>query len=116
MNIVAIIGSRAITDFDMSIIKVKPDTIITGGANGVDTLAIEYANKNSIPVIVIKPDYKKYGKAAPLIRNRRIISLANEVIAIWDGFSKGTEYTIKFAEKMLKPVTILMPIANETKC
>ena len=44
-----IVGSRSITDFDLQgHIPPETDLIISGGANGVDTLAEQYADKLSI--------------------------------------------------------------------
>lgn len=45
-----IAGSRSITDIDISsYIPADVDLIISGGANGVDTLAEQYADKKNYP-------------------------------------------------------------------
>ena len=44
-----VVGSRSITDFDLSPhIPPEVDTIISGGAGGVDTLAEEYADRHRL--------------------------------------------------------------------
>ncbi len=108
MTRVAIIGSRSLTNVDISKFVPKNTTeIISGGARGIDTLAEKYADKNGIPKIIIKPDYKKYGRyVAPLKRNAVIVKLADVIIALWDGKSRGTKYTIDHAKKCGKPTKI----------
>lgn len=53
-------------------------------------------------------DYHRYGRAAPIIRNRRIVEYADRVIAFWDGKSKGTKMVIEYAEKVGKECRIVM--------
>ena len=111
---IMIAGSRSITDFDLTeYIPEKTTLIITGGAKGVDTLAEEYADKHKISKLILRPDYKKYGKAAPLLRNEQMVDLADLVIIIWDGKSKGTKHTLKYAEKKGTPTkTIIIDKIN----
>ena len=103
---VAIIGSR---NLQVKIEKFLPENIsliVSGGAKGIDTLAEEYANENSIAKKIFLPDYKKYGKSAPLIRNKLIVDNSDIVIAFWDGVSRGTKFTIDYAKKQSKKVTV----------
>ncbi len=104
---VAVIGSRSIESIDIS--KYIPDDtslIISGGALGIDSLAEKYADENGIEKLIILPDYEFYGKGAPLIRDRLIVDHADIVIAIWDGRSAGTEYTINYAKQQSVPCRI----------
>lgn len=99
---VAIIGSR---NLDVDIEKYIPENttmIISGGAKGIDSLAETYANEHNIPTIIFEPDYSKYGRKAPIVRNQLIAKEADIVVAIWDGKSKGTAYTINYAQKIGK--------------
>ncbi len=83
--------------------------IISGGAKGVDTLAEEFADKNKLTKHIIRPNYKKYtGKSAPIIRNKQIIQEADVVLALWDGQSKGTEFSINYAKKLNKEVVVVV--------
>ena len=103
---VAIIGSRGL-NLDISpYIPPETTTIISGGAKGIDRLAAQYARRNGIPLIEFLPDYEAHGHAAPFVRNRQIAESADMVIAIWDGCSKGTIYTLKYASKIGKRVKI----------
>ncbi len=97
---VAIIGSRGITDADIAkYIPPDADLIISGGAKGVDTLAEKYADEHGIKKLILYPDYELYGRNAPLIRDRLIVDHADLVIAFWDGQSRGTEYTVSYAQR-----------------
>ena len=103
-----IVGSRSITDFDLQgHIPPETDLIISGGANGVDTLAEQYADKYRISKVIVHPDYARYGKAAPLKRNEVMVDMCDEVLVIWDGVSKGTKFTIDNAKKKGKRVTVI---------
>jgi len=79
---------------------------VSGGARGVDTLAEKYADKNDIPKLIFLPDYAKYGKIAPLIRNKKIVDNSDIIIAFWDGVSRGTKFTIDYAKAQGKKVIV----------
>lgn len=105
---IAIIGSRNLTGVDIQqYISPNCTEIVSGGARGVDTLAAEYAQQNNIPITVFKPDYEKYGRAAPIVRNRKIVDYADEVLAFWDGCSKGTLSVIQYCNKIGRPCNII---------
>jgi len=105
-----IAGSRNITDYKflckiMEEINIGTTVIISGGAKGVDSLAIKYAKDNKIPVEIFKPDWDKFGKKAGIIRNCEMGNVADALIAIWDGKSRGTKHMIDYAmnsKKILK--------------
>ena len=103
---VMVAGSRGVS---MPIDKyMPPETtlIISGGAFGIDRCAEVYAKENNIPIIIVRPDYKKYGRTAPLVRNKEMVDMADLVIAIWDGRSRGTKDTIDYAIKTNKRLRI----------
>ena len=104
---VAVVGSRSISKADISR-YIPPDTdlIISGGAIGVDKLAEEYADKKGIKKLILYPEYELYGKSAPLIRDKLIVDHADLVIAVWDGASRGTEFTISYAKRRGVPCEI----------
>lgn len=104
---VAIIGSRNLVNVEIS--KYIPENvteIISGGARGIDTLAEEWAEKNGIPKTIIKPEYERFKRGAPLKRNEKIVELADVIIALWDGKSRGTKFTIDYAKELKKEVKI----------
>lgn len=104
----AIIGSRDCPAVDIeAYLDEMPDAIVSGGAKGADTYAKEFAIKKGIRLIEHLPDYAKYGKVAPLVRNRLIIDDCDKVLAFWDGKSRGTKQTIDYAERKGKPIKII---------
>ena len=79
-----IIGSRTITNFDLTgHVPEETSLIISGGAKGVDTIAEQYADSHGIEKLIIKPQYEKFGRAAPIKRNEEMVELADTVLAIW---------------------------------
>lgn len=103
---IAVVGSRTI---NVNIADYIPDyatSIISGGAKGIDSLAERYADIKGIDKIIFKPEYNRYGKGAPIIRNKKIVEEADEVIAIWNGSSRGTKFTIEYAKKIGVPVKV----------
>lgn len=72
--------------------------VISGGAVGVDTLAIGYAIDNTIPLRLMEADWHRYGKSAGFVRNEQMARVADALIAVWDGRSKGTFHMIRTAK------------------
>lgn len=105
MSITIIAGSRTITDPQTVSDAVEKsgfiiEKIITGGCNGVDIVAEQYAMQNNIPIEVFLADWKKYGRAAGPVRNKQMAEHADSLIAIMpEGGSKGTRSMILEAEK-----------------
>ena len=103
-----IVGSREIEDFDLEKhIPENTELIISGGARGVDSIAEKYADKRKISKLILRPDYKRYGKAAPLIRNKCMVELADALLIIWDGKSSGTKFTLEYAQSLKKKVILI---------
>lgn len=113
---VAIVGSRNI-EYDTikerayallcRHIPANATEIVSGGAVGIDTLAEIYAKQNGLPMKIFKPDYARYGKRAPLMRNDEIVDYAQYVLAIWDGSSHGTAYTVATCIQKGVPVKVV---------
>ena len=105
---IAIVGTREgkITDFGHYLTE-GCDEIVSGGAKGIDSCASEYAKRNGIKLTEFLPEYDKYGRAAPIIRNKQIVDYADKVIAFWDGDSKGTKSVISYGEKTGTPLQIV---------
>lgn len=102
---ILICGGRDFADYNLFTAKLcnyqeAMSSIISGGASGADSLAERYAANWATPIRVIKPDWKKDGKAAGFIRNQKMIDMKPDaVIAFWDGKSRGTADTINRAKK-----------------
>jgi len=112
---VAIIGSRNIRGdeeywYGKICEKIPPNCteIVSGGAEGIDTLARRYAKEHGILFKEFPPDYGKYRKSAGLIRNTDIVEYSNIVLAFWDGESKGTADTVMKCYKLNKHLEIFL--------
>lgn len=82
------------------------DTVIVGGAAGIDFLTEAWARSRDIAVEVREADWNKHGKAAGPIRNREMLEgtdqheRADVLVAIWDGKSRGTRSAIDAALRL----------------
>ena len=105
---IAVIGSRTLRLENLSDYLPEGTTeIVSGGAKGVDADAKQYALENAIALTEFLPDYRRYGRGAPLKRNLQIIEYADMVLAIWDGKSRGTKFVIDQCQKKKIPVQII---------
>jgi hypothetical protein len=103
-----IAGSRSITEFDLTPhIPADVDLIITGGAKGVDALGEQYAREYGIPTVTVKPIYEKYGRAAPIRRDEEMVDMADAVLVVWDGVSRGSRHTADYARMKGKQLILL---------
>jgi hypothetical protein len=114
MTCIAVVGSRDFQDYALlccTLDKIRaryPDcTLVSGGAQGADTLASQYSQEHGIPIRVFWADWNRYGKAAGPIRNREIVEAADIVVAFWDGKSRGTKSTISIAKSWGRKVQIV---------
>jgi hypothetical protein len=104
MNRVIIAGGRDFNDEvffleSMKSIDFQIDEVVSGTCSGVDKMGENYANENNIPISRFSPDWKRYKKAAGVIRNKEMAEYATHLIAFWDKKSKGTKSMIDLAEK-----------------
>jgi YspA, cpYpsA-related SLOG family len=109
---IAIVGSRDYPDLDAvrRFVATLPagTVVVSGGARGVDTVAVEAAVAHGLHTVVYTPDWR-LGTASGLIRNTRIVRDADEVVAFWDGHSRGTADTVRKATRAGLPVRIVRP-------
>lgn len=108
---VAVVGSRSLSVRDLGA-YLPPETteIISGGARGVDTSARIYAHEHGIKLTEFLPNYEKYGRKAPLVRNIEIINAADLVLAFWDKKSNGTRFVLNKCREMGKKIILYTPI------
>lgn len=113
---IVIVGSRNLTVHNLRWYLPKGVTeIISGGARGIDSCAKEYALKNGLIYTEFLPEYKKYGRCAPLKRNISIIEYADAVIAFWDGRSRGTRYVIDQCKIRHVKITVYKMVSKVEK-
>lgn len=108
---IAIVGSRDYPNLDAVRQFVweqeRTTVIISGGARGVDTVAVEEARRLHMPYEVYPAEWSRYGRRAGAMRNHAIVEKATEVVAFWDGKSPGTAITIGLAKSMKKPLRVI---------
>lgn len=80
--------------------------IVSGGAHGVDTVAMRLAKKLSIPFRRFPADWDKHKKAAGHIRNVEMAKACTAGLLVWDGSSKGTANMIENLKKLEKPYQV----------
>jgi len=87
-----------------------PTTVISGTARGADRLGEQWAFKNRVPIEKYPADWDKYGNSAGYKRNVEMAKVAEALIALWDGESKGTSHMIDIAKSHgLKVVVFKFP-------
>jgi len=88
--------------FDISV-------VISGGAEGIDTVGEAWAKQNSIPVERYPANWRKYAKAAGHIRNEEMAKVAQALICIWDGMSPGSRNMLETASRYGLRIRVFQP-------
>lgn len=102
---IIIAGGREFNDYDLLLRTIRESmfnitTVISGGAKGSDTLGEIYAwNNDNCELEIYPADWGRYGNRAGTIRNTQMAAVADGLIAMWDGQSKGTKHMIDTAVK-----------------
>lgn len=111
---VAVIGSRGAQPTARNYMKIvnfltehNATEVVTGGAKGADQLAENVAEELGLKLTIYYPDYKRWKRSAPHLRNDEILANCEEVLALWDGESRGTASVMNKAEKLGKKCTVM---------
>lgn len=122
---IAIVGSRGFNNYQLLVATVRSfikeqnivvsPTIISGGAQGADSLAEQFAKDNNYPLVVFPAEWDKYGKSAGYRRNVQIIDTCDVCFAFWDGKSKGTKMDIDLCHSKHKPCFVIMYLDSQQK-
>lgn len=114
---VAIVGSRdyprlaAVREYVRGL---PPGTIVvSGGARGVDQAAEAEARACGLLVVTHLPDYARFGRRAPLVRNEAIVRSCDRLVAFIWRESSGTSHAIRCALASGKPVESVIPGGEE---
>lgn len=107
---VGIVGSRNYPNrklvMEVLAQEIRPDDIIvTGGARGVDVMAMEFAGINVLRIKILTP-INPEKKIDYLFRNAEIIGMSDRLIAFWDGTSRGTKFVIDYARARGKSIKV----------
>lgn len=106
-----IAGSRTINEINGDWIDTfipHIDEVVCGMAKGVDLCGKYYADLREIPVKEFPADWEKYKKGAGFIRNEQMANYADELLAFWDGKSKGTQHMIHCMMERDKPFQVIL--------
>jgi hypothetical protein len=108
---VAVVGSRDFPRLDLVRQFVweqeRTTVIVTGGAHGVDEAALMEARRLGMDYELYLPEWQIFGKRAGALRNQQIVDAADEVVAFWDGKSRGTQITMDMAKRAGKPLKVI---------
>ena len=80
--------------------------VVSGGARGPDSWAVERAKERGLQTVVHPADWKKHGKSAGMKRNKSIAEDCDFLAAFWDEVSQGTAHTVTLVQRMDKPYVV----------
>lgn len=108
----AVVGSRTFADRErlfrlLDRLRPRLECVVTGGARGADALAEEWARERGVPVVVLRADWRRFGRGAGPRRNAEVVAAATAVLAFWDGASRGTADTVRRARAAGVPVHVV---------
>lgn len=83
-----------------------PIKIISGMADGADTLAIRYADEHDMTKILFPANWKEHPRMAGILRNEDMLTIGTHLVAFWDGESRGTKHMIEIAREKGIPIWI----------
>ena len=113
---VIVAGSRTFLDYDLmcreldNLFWISPEfenrdvKIVSGMADGADTLAIRYADEHQLTKILFPANWKSYKRIAGFLRNEDMLLIATHLVVFWDGKSSGTRHMIEIARAKGIPV------------
>lgn len=113
---VIVAGSRHITDYRVVEEAIAASgyaitLLISGCADGVDSLAIDWAKANGVKYDKRPAAWRTPGSVylpeAGKERNRQMAKMADALVAVWDGLSPGTSNMIAEMKALGKPVFVL---------
>lgn len=82
-------------------------TIISGMADGADSMGYLTAEERGIPTIPKYAKWNRHGNSAGNIRNQEMADIGTHLLAFWDGRSTGTKDMIMRARIMGLHVTVI---------
>lgn len=112
---IGIVGSRNFNRWDLVVSEMnklidthgQPNTIISGGAKGADSMAETWAKTNGCEMIVHPALWNKYGKRAAYLRNKDIVRDSDMLLAFPSKSGRGTQMTINLSQDKGIPIIII---------
>lgn len=112
--ILAIVGSTSLTGhpeaeriIEEVLDKYQPSTVVSGGAEGIDTMAERAAERRGIQTLIYRPEVKNWSAAGGFRdRNHKIAQACDRLvrIAAFEATTYGSGWTQDRARAMGKPV------------
>ena len=109
-TLVAVTGGKEVADpaavwsvLDRTRAKHGNMVLVHGGAPGIETVAAKWAEARSVDQVIVRPDWKAHGRAAPFKRNDEMLNLLPKGIVAWPG-SGITDNLVDKARQMGIPV------------
>ena len=86
--------------------------IVSGGANGADSLAERYAKENGYNLHILPAKWNTFGKSAGYRRNAEMHEFIAQFekrgcVCFWDGQSKGTQHNFELCNENNTPLRII---------
>lgn len=104
---VIVAGGRDFKDYNLlerkldKLLENKKEThtiiIVSGKAEGADTLGERYAKRKGYLIQNCPADWKSYGNSAGIRRNADMANMSQACVCFWDGTSHGTKAMIDLA-------------------
>lgn len=91
------------------------DTLLHGGARGVDTWCAEEATRCGATVLHRPAQWEGYGRSAGMRRNTDMLNELVEqadpyhIFLFWDGESRGTAHMLSMVHDRQLPHTLILP-------
>ena len=109
-TLVAVTGGKEVADpgavwsvLDRTHAKHADMVLVHGGAPGIETVAAKWAEARGVHQLIVRPDWKAHGRAAPFRRNDEMLDLLPKGIVAWPG-SGITDNLVDKARQMGIPV------------
>lgn len=114
-----VVGSRSFGDYgmmceklDMFLANYRKVVIVSGGANGADSLAERYASERKYQFIKFPAMWNELGNRAGFVRNEVMHQFISQfphrgVVAFWNGRSKGTAHSFELSKKYSNPLRLV---------
>lgn len=99
--------ARGFIEYCIETFQVKGTLVLLSGrCRGADQLGERFAKENGWTIEQYPAEWKKYGRAAGPIRNKKMIDECDVVICFWNGKSKGTGSLIQYAKEAGKLLAV----------
>lgn len=105
---VLVTGSRSISAFDLSpYIPRDCGRILCYQEKGIGSVAEQYARYHGIHLESAEPYGKQSGQGEISEQDIQMVAMADLVVAVWDGKSRGTKEIADYARKIGKSVKVI---------